>query len=181
MSFKKYFIHFRHYRLQNYWPYCFSFGNLKFPMAVVHSDLYIGSLSILDMGQADKNCFSLVSQTEFFLICPLRPCHAFCESFGHDKSYENVFTWGRPKNSVERAQKIISGIYCWCAKQRKTSHDSFEVHMVQLFYLNISCMLWMYFKIVLPWNMYEATFLIAWEGSCRTLICLYSYIYYFSW
>lgn len=100
MSFRKYFIHFRHYRLQNYWPYCFSFGNLKFPMAVVHSDLYIGSLSILDMGQADKSCFSLVSQTEFFLICPLRPCHAFCESFGHDKSYENVFTWGRPKYSI---------------------------------------------------------------------------------
>lgn len=63
----------------------------EIPLAVVHTDLYIGSLSILDMGQADKSCFPLVSQTESFLICLLRPCHAFCESSGHDKSYENVF------------------------------------------------------------------------------------------
>lgn len=68
-------------------------------MAVVHSDLYIGSLSTLDKGQANKSCFPPISQTESFLICPFRPCHAFCESFGHDKSYENLF--------LEEGQSVI--------------------------------------------------------------------------
>lgn len=124
------------YRLHNYWLYCFVFGSLKFPMAVVHTDLYIGSLSILDMGQADKSCFPLVSQTEFFLICPLRPCHAFCESFGHDKSYENAF--------LEEGQSVVFSykscenhfrylLLLLCTKQRKTNHGSLEIHIAQLF------------------------------------------------
>lgn len=145
-------------------------------MAVVHSDLYIGSLSILDMGQADKSCFSLVSQTEFFLICPLRPCHAFCESFGHDKSYENallkegqnaVFCW---KSSENHFRYLL---LMYKTKQNKSWFIRGS-HGLVILALRWSCTvwfaLWMYLKIVLPWNSYgwEATFLIPWEGSYRT-------------
>lgn len=136
MSFRKCFIHFRLYRVHNCWPYCFVFGSLKFPMVVVHTDLCIGSLSILGMGQADKSCFPLVSQTEFFLICPLRPCHAFYESFGHDKSYKYVF--------LEEGQNVVFAykscenhfgylLLLLCTKQSKTNCDALEVHTAQLF------------------------------------------------
>lgn len=99
-------------------------------MAVVHTDLYIGSLSILDMGQADKSCFPLVSQTESFLICPLRPCHAFCESFEHDKSYENVFLEEGQSVvfSFIKTVKIPSNIYCcYCVQNKAKKTRNIEV------------------------------------------------------
>lgn len=125
MDFRKCFTHFQLYRLHNYWPYCFIFGSLKFPTAVVHTDLYIGSLSTLDMGKEDKRCFLLVSQTKFFLICPLRSCHAFCESFEHDKSYENVFL-EEGKNillSYKSCEKHLYLLLLLCIGQMKINHD----------------------------------------------------------
>lgn len=122
MSFRKCSVHFRLYRIHSYWPCCFVFGILKFPMAVVHTDLYTGLLSILDMDQADKSCFPLVHQTELFLICPLRPCHAFCECFGHDKSQEKPFLQEGQNVllSYERYESDFKYLLLLpCTKQRK--------------------------------------------------------------
>lgn len=114
------FIHFRVYNLRNYWPDCFVFGSLKFPMAVVHTDLYISSLSILDMGQADKSCFPLVSQTEFFLICPLRPCHVFGEFLDMTNHVRIRFLRkAKMSYSLIKAVKITSDIYCCYYVQNK--------------------------------------------------------------